>query len=424
MRAPTFLVGFLSAYIALLDGVVNARTLQAVPPNQDFSNETLQVQSPSSEGWYGPSEIENGISFAKRGTDSDESYIAAVSVFRIPEFSDPEAFADYMKKWLEKDSPANRFETLETTIQYTAERRYPCVRYHGVAKDKKASTSSIFRKTLRLEISALYCQHPYQSNLGFTANYSHRGGDSDEHFTEDAEKFISSIQAAPQMPDTSLGVTSAAPEGDLENGLVAFTKRDYVTALKLWQPLADSGNATAQFNLGKMYDSGKGVPKNSKIAARWYTVAAEQGVAKAQYDLGWMYFNGEGVQRDTKTAVRWYTAAAEQSHAHAQYELGLMYYRGEGVQQDMKAAVRLYTASAMQGYAYAQHNLGLMYAKGEGVQKDIVRAYVWFNIATVNGDTKATPNQDRAAKLLTTAQLEKATAIAKICLESNYQQCE
>ena len=45
---------------------------------------------------------------------------------------------------------------------------------------------------------------------------------------------------------------------------------------------------------------------------KWYTLAAEQGEASAQYNLGFMYNNGEGVPQDDKTAVKWYTLAAEQ----------------------------------------------------------------------------------------------------------------
>ena len=45
---------------------------------------------------------------------------------------------------------------------------------------------------------------------------------------------------------------------------------------------------------------------------KWYTLAAEQGHASAQYNLGFMYNNGRGVPQDDKTAVKWHTLAAEQ----------------------------------------------------------------------------------------------------------------
>jgi TPR repeat protein len=74
---------------------------------------------------------------------------------------------------------------------------------------------------------------------------------------------------------------------------------------------AEAGNATAQFNLGVMYDLGHGVAKDYAEAAKWYRKAAEQGYAEAQYNLGWMYANGEGVAKDYAAAAKWYRKAAE-----------------------------------------------------------------------------------------------------------------
>ena len=45
---------------------------------------------------------------------------------------------------------------------------------------------------------------------------------------------------------------------------------DFATALREWTPLAEQGHATAQYNLGFMYDSGEGVPQ-----------AAADAIAKA-----------------------------------------------------------------------------------------------------------------------------------------------
>jgi TPR repeat protein len=47
--------------------------------------------------------------------------------------------------------------------------------------------------------------------------------------------------------------------------------------LREWQPLADQGDADAQFNLGVMYDRGDGIPQDYAEAAKWHRLAAEQG---------------------------------------------------------------------------------------------------------------------------------------------------
>ena len=107
--------------------------------------------------------------------------------------------------------------------------------------------------------------------------------------------------------------------------------KDYTTAFSLWRPLADKGDANAQYNLGLMYDNGQGVAQDYKEAARLWGLAAAQGVAFAQYNLGLMYANGQGVAQDFKEAVRLYRLAAAQGDADAQYSLGVMYDTGKGV---------------------------------------------------------------------------------------------
>ncbi len=77
-------------------------------------------------------------------------------------------------------------------------------------------------------------------------------------------------------------VLVAAPAwADFEAGMEAYDRGDYATALKEWRPLAEQGDANAQFNLGSMYEYGEGVPQDDKEAARWFRLAAEQGYAKA-----------------------------------------------------------------------------------------------------------------------------------------------
>ena len=107
-----------------------------------------------------------------------------------------------------------------------------------------------------------------------------------------------------------LGSAGMSWGADLQKGLDAAQKGDFATALKEWKPLADQGNANAQSNLGLMYDNGKGVPQNYKIAMKWYRLAAEQGNADAQHNLGVMYATGQGVIQDNVYAHMWGNIAA------------------------------------------------------------------------------------------------------------------
>ncbi len=80
-------------------------------------------------------------------------------------------------------------------------------------------------------------------------------------------------------------VVLAAPAwADFSDGVAAYDRGDYATAFSEWKPLAEQGDAAAQYNLGIMYSNGRGVPQDHVQAVKWYRKAAEQGVAFAQYN--------------------------------------------------------------------------------------------------------------------------------------------
>jgi TPR repeat protein len=184
-----------------------------------------------------------------------------------------------------------------------------------------------------------------------------------------------------------LGSAGMSVSQDFQKGFDAYNRGDYATALGEWTPFAEQGNADAQYNLGLMYDNGRGVPQDYKTAMKWYTLAAEQGNADAQYNLGFMYDNGYGVPQDDKTALKWWTLAAEQGNADAQTSLGVMYYNGEGVLQD---------------YVYA---------------------HMWFNIAASSGNKTASENRDIVAKQMTPSDISAAQDLARECARKNYKGC-
>ena len=164
---------------------------------------------------------------------------------------------------------------------------------------------------------------------------------------------------------------------DFQAGMKAHDRDDYATALREWQPLAEQGDALAQFNLGLLYHKGRGVAQDDVQARKWYAKAAAQGLAKAQFSLGTLYFNGEGGAKDYQQALRWFRQAADQ------------------------------------GEAVAQTKIGIMYDDGEGVPQDKVQAYKWLSIAVTNGDKPAPMLRDLLAREMTPAQIAKAEKLAK-----------
>ena len=52
---------------------------------------------------------------------------------------------------------------------------------------------------------------------------------------------------------------------------------NYEAAFKKMLPLAEQGNIDAQKLMGLMYDIGRGVPEDAKLAVKWFTKAANKG---------------------------------------------------------------------------------------------------------------------------------------------------
>ena len=108
------------------------------------------------------------------------------------------------------------------------------------------------------------------------------------------------------------------------------------------------------------------------------------GDIDAQVILGGKYDSGAGVKRSLKEAAKWYEMAAKAGSALGQNNLGSLYLRGEGVRQDYARAIDLFQKSAAQGQPDAMCSLGLMYDSGFGVPKDPTQANAWYRKAAEN----------------------------------------
>lgn len=96
----------------------------------------------------------------------------------------------------------------------------------------------------------------------------------------------------------------------LGEGVAAFEAGDYGEAVHIWRPLAEDGDAMAQFNMGLLHETGRGVVEDPATAAAWYVRAARQGVTAAQYNLAVLHQGGRGVPQDDAEALYWLEVAA------------------------------------------------------------------------------------------------------------------
>ena len=69
---------------------------------------------------------------------------------------------------------------------------------------------------------------------------------------------------------------------DFRAGMNAYSQGDYATALKEWRPLAEHGDAGAQYILGVLYATGQGVPQDDVQAHMWVSLADAQGYKLAR----------------------------------------------------------------------------------------------------------------------------------------------
>jgi TPR repeat protein len=183
-------------------------------------------------------------------------------------------------------------------------------------------------------------------------------------------------------------VTDTSP--DYNDGVRAFTSKNYELAITWLKPLAEKGHVKAQYYLGWMYERGLGVAIDLREAARWYRLAAEQAEPFTQTRLGYFYERGLGVARDDRLAAQWYAKSAEAGEEQGQSHLGAMYRDGRGVARDFKEAEKWFSMAADQGSAWALMNLGLLYTHGgDGLPLDYGKAMDFFRKAAAMDNADA-----------------------------------
>jgi TPR repeat protein len=139
----------------------------------------------------------------------------------------------------------------------------------------------------------------------------------------------------------------------VEAGFSAWQSGNYDEAVRNWRPLADRGDADAQFNLGHAYRLGRGVPQNMNLAEQWYERAARAGHQEAQAMYGVILFQN-GRRSEAMPYIR---RGAEAGDPRAQYVYGTALFNGDLVPRDVPRAWAMMTRSAAQGLAPAQTQL-------------------------------------------------------------------
>jgi len=183
-------------------------------------------------------------------------------------------------------------------------------------------------------------------------------------------------------------------------GREAFMRADYQAARAILEPLAEAGDAEAQYWVGVMYAQGRGFPPICRQATRWYEKAARQGHREAAFNLGFMLYNGYGIAPDEcmlpadhMAAAPWLQRAAELGVPRAIYLVGHMYAIGDGLPLNRDAAFDWLQKAADLGIPEGQAELAVMYAEA-GNRGD---AYTLYFLLSMQGYPGAQANLDALA---------------------------
>jgi TPR repeat protein len=191
---------------------------------------------------------------------------------------------------------------------------------------------------------------------------------------------------------TTRNLSSSTPSSIYNQAVALYEKGNYDDAIEKYKASAERGNVSAQWDLGVIYQNGRGVDIDYKEALKWFTKAAKNGDKYSQFNLGYMHYSGQGTPINKAKSFKWYSLAANQGYIDAMYNVAIAYFNGDGVTQNFNEAYRYYKLSAKKGQKDAQFQLAQMYSSGFGVKKNYITAVKWYEKAALQGHSTATYN--------------------------------
>lgn len=133
---------------------------------------------------------------------------------------------------------------------------------------------------------------------------------------------------------------------------LAYANGDYRTAGRIWDQLAQGGDAAAQFSLGMLEEKGQGRSVNHAAATQWFQKSASQGYAPAEFILGMKALNGDGGAANDVEGAKWINRAAHHGLPQAMFNLAILYETGRGISLD-PAAAKVWRRRAVEAQAKA-----------------------------------------------------------------------
>ena len=183
---------------------------------------------------------------------------------------------------------------------------------------------------------------------------------------------------------------------------------------------AEDGDIRAQYDVGVIYQEGRGVPQDFEEAAKWFRFSAEQddfaeycirivlhdlGMERSQDHeeiAGWFRQAAETVRENSpvplksgEVTIKWMKLAADHGSVFAMSNLGFIYQDSQDVPQDYVESAKWMRLAADHGDKFSQAALGHMYENGLGVPKSNEEAVKWYRLAAEQGHGAAKLSLER-----------------------------
>lgn len=130
-----------------------------------------------------------------------------------------------------------------------------------------------------------------------------------------------------------IATATFAQEFQINRAKYLIENGDYKEAAIILRPLADKGNAEAQYMASQLFAQGKGVVKSTQQAERYLRLSAQNGYVPAMEDYSDVAYK----KKDYATAYKWMKAAYDkETTSYRGFCLGYMTYVGQGTQADKK----------------------------------------------------------------------------------------
>ena len=164
-------------------------------------------------------------------------------------------------------------------------------------------------------------------------------------------------------------------------------KKNNKPYIKKLSRIAARGHLKSQKFLFQLYYDDEIVPINYELSLKWCRYACLQGDSDAQYLLGRMYEEGLGIKKNTDLSIKWKSCAAKKYHIKATISLGILYLWGDDEIEANKAkALKWFRRAASKKSSEGYYYMSYMYFKGEGVKKNFIKSYQYVLLALNKDD--------------------------------------